>query len=411
MSNWDEGMSLADSFDNPESCECALVFDFDGCRFCGHDLACMDAFCTHWAHIKRLAGRCDCLLREELDECENCYHDLECTESACKSETHERVKSYGNPKFCSCQSGMSKPDCPNCGHTIECLEDECSGCFQDEHTGRYVYFKYVDDCECSSFEEPITCDSCSHDLNCPENHGFCLLHLKVEPQAQASDGIESDNQAPKPQQDSQHAGNLLGPIKAGAYWTRAEDETLVGSYLAGASDGEMGELLGRSVNAIRLRLIKVCFEANGIQINQDLSRSQESKIEWVESEDSLLEGLVSKNVELPLISQALKRSELSVAFRLVAKRIARPGDLNLIAYRTPKGKNSMGQVSRWTNAQYVTLREHFRNGDSIENLAAKLGRSELSCFAVLYARGEITNAELNLALETAVSTLDYLKKM
>ena len=144
-------------------------------------------------------------------------------------------------------------------------------------------------------------------------------------------------------------------------------------------------------------------EANGIDIKQNLNHPREAMARWAETEDHLLEGLASTKVELSTISKTLERSELAVAFRLVAKRIAKPGNLDLLFYHEKRAINPLQESADWTVAQYLQLREGFRLGQDIQNLAANSGKSELSCFAVLYTMGEITNAELDAARQAAVA--------
>jgi hypothetical protein len=192
-----------------------------------------------------------------------------------------------------------------------------------------------------------------------------------------------------------------GSSKRGSYWTREEDESLAAQYLGGASDAEISHLIGRSVRAIQSRLLKICFEANGIDIGHNLNHPREAMARWAEAEDHLLEGLASTKVELSTIAETLERSELAVAFRLVAKRIAKPGNLDLLFYHEKRAVQPLQEHADWTVAQYLELREGFRLGQDIQNLAAKSGNSEMSCFAVLYAMGEITNNELDIALKSA----------
>jgi hypothetical protein len=147
--------------------------------------------------------------------------------------------------------------------------------------------------------------------------------------------------------------------------------------------------------------LRICFEANGIDIKQNLNHPREAMARWAETEDHLLEGLASTKVELSTISKTLERSELAVAFRLVAKRIAKPGNLGLLFYHEKRVINSLQESSDWTVAQYLELREGFRLGQGIQYLAAKSGKSEMSCFAVLYTMGELTNIELDIALKSS----------
>jgi hypothetical protein len=125
---------------------------------------------------------------------------------------------------------------------------------------------------------------------------------------------------------------------------------------------------------------------------------------WAETEDHLLDGLSSTQVQLSTISRALERSELAVAFRLVARRIAKPGNLDLIFYYEKGGSSLRQESAEWTVAEYLSLRKAFRLGESIQGLAAKSGKSELSCFGVLYTMGEISNKELDIALKSAAKT-------
>lgn len=401
MSDWEDDMSLSDSFDDPESCECSLAFNRDECSACGHDLACIDAYCIDENHLERLATFCDCHSGDKVDECSDCYHDLSCTLSDCDNEEHDRVQTYGNPKFCTCLPGLKYQECSNCGHSIVCLQDECGECYEPDHSHFFTFFNHPEDCECAEFEDPIPCDSCSHDLNCPENDAYCRIHLKTEPTSATND-FAATNSTQNPEASGAEAIQS-NSSKRGSFWTRDEDESLASQYLAGASDAEISHLLGRSVRAIQSRLVKICFEANGIVIQQNLTHPREAMVRWAETEDHLLEGLSSTKVELSTISKTLDRSELAVAFRLVAKRIAKPGNLDLIFYSEQRVLQLFQDNSDWTVAQYLQLREEFRLGQDIQNLAVGSGKSEMSCFAVLYTMGEITNIELDIALKSAAA--------
>jgi hypothetical protein len=399
MGDWEDDMSPGDSFDDPESCECALVFDRDECSTCGHDLACIDAYCIDENHLERLAKFCDCHSGDKVDECSDCYHDLGCTLSDCDNEEHDRVQTYGNPKLCICLPGLQDPECSNCGHSIVCLQDECGECYEPDHSHFFTFFNHPEGCECAEFKDPIPCDSCNHDLNCPENDAYCRVHHKTEPASGTK--VFSEANSAQAREASDVEAIPSNPSKRGSYWTRAEDESLASHYLGGASDSEISQLLGRSGRAIQSRLVKICFEANGITIQQNLTHPREAMARWAATEDHLLEGLSSTKVELSTISKTLERSELAVAFRLVAKRIAKPGNLDLIFYNEQRVLNFFQENADWSVAQYLQLREGFRMGKDIRNLAAKSGKSEMSCFAVLYTMGELTNFELDVALKSA----------
>lgn len=399
MTDWEDDLSPSDSFDEPESCECALAFNRDECDACGHDLACTDTYCIDENHLERLAKTCDCQSGDKVGECSDCYHDLGCNLSDCDNEDHNRVLSYGNPKLCVCLPGLQDPKCSNCGHSIVCLEDECAECYEPDHSHFFTFFKHPEVCECAEFEDPIPCDSCHHDLNCPENDAYCRNHLKTEPASETQDFAEASGTQVREASEVEAAPS--GSSKRGSYWTREEDESLAVQYLGGASDAEISHLLGRSARAIQSRLLKICFEANGIDIKQNLNHPREAMARWAETEDHLLEGLASTKVELATIAKTLERSELAVAFRLVAKRIAKPGNLDLLFYHEKRAVQPLQEQDDWTVAQYLELREGFRLGQGIQNLAAKCGKSEMSCFAVLYAMGELTNNDLDIALKSA----------
>ena len=402
VGDWDSDMSLGDAFDDPESCECSVAFNRDECNSCGHDLACGDAYCIDEEHRHRLSRSCDCLSGEEVDECGDCFHDLGCSIFDCDNENHDKVKNYGNPKFCNCHRELEKAECSNCGHTIECLEDECSECFEPDHIHRFEYFKHPEHCECSDFQAPITCDSCNHDLNCPENDAYCSTHLKTE-RPTGVNVLVHDNGALAPKASYEDA-KPDNSKKRGSYWTREEDEELASQYLEGASDVEISQLLGRSVRAVQSRLVKICFEANGIEISNNLKYPQRAMAHWAETEDQLLEGLSSTKVKLYTMSKALERSELSVAYRLVARRMAKPGNLDLVFYYEREDSTLGQETSEWTIHEYLELRERFQSGEGIRDLAAKSGKAELSCFRILYTMGDISNTHIDIALKSAAGT-------
>jgi hypothetical protein len=404
LGNWDSDMSLGDSFDDPESCECSVAFNRDECNSCGHELACIDTYCFGEEHRHRLSRSCDCLSGKEVEECEDCFHDLGCSMSDCDNENHDKVQTYGNPKFCSCRLNHKIAECSNCGHSIACLEDESNECDEPDHSHRLVYFNYPEHCECSDFQDSITCDSCKHDLNCPENEGYCSIHLRTEPQSPNGSQVLVEDTGTQTIEDSSNEVWGKSTRKAGAYWTREEDEILASHYLGGASDAEISHLLFRSVRAIQTRLLKICFDANGVNIEQNLTYPSEARSPWAETDDILLEGLASTQVKLSNMSQALQRSELAVAYRLVARRIAKPGNLDLIFYHEKKHPDLVQGVAIWTVDEYLVLKEQFHAGDSIRDLALKSGKSEFECFRILYTMGEISNTELDIALRSAAGT-------
>lgn len=400
MSEWEEEISQSDSFDNPESCECAIVFERKECSSCGHDLGCVDAYCVSENHKERLTKSCDCHAGEGVEDCSDCYHDLSCKLSDCDNEEHERIRLFGYPKFCSCLAGLQKIECSNCGHSTICLQDECGECYEPDHSHFYTYFARPEDCECAGFRDSLRCDSCNHDLNCPENDAYCSNHMKTE-YPNGTNILVDASGAQAPEASTINATSSDSK-KRGSYWTREEDEELASQYLGGASDTEISNLLGRSVRAIQSRLVKICFEANGIEIAKKLIYPREAMARWAETEDHLLEGLSSTKVQLSTISRALERSELAVAFRLVARRLAKPGDLNLIYYYEKIDSSLAPESSEWTVSEYLELRAWFRLGKAIKNLAAESGKSELSCFTVLYTMGEISSKDLDMALRSAV---------
>lgn len=406
MSDWEDEAFDGAYFDDPDSCECLSAFNRDECDSCGHDLACIEVECDDEDHRDRLAKSCECQTGNEVENCDDCFHNLECALADCENEIHLRVITYGNPNFCSCRESQESTECSTCGHSIACLEGEVSECFEPDHEERFVYFNYPGDCECSNFEEPLNCDSCKHDLNCPVNDNFCWNHQKAE---QISPKISQGSVGNRGIETSEHSTIKLestGNKKAGKYWTREDDEILAAHYLGGSSDAEISRLLGRSVRAIQSRQLKICFEAQGLTIGQTLTYPSEARAHWAETDDHLLEGLASSKVEISQIAKLLQRSELAVAFRLVARRLIKPGNLDLISYHEPKVPDVAQDDFNWTVNQYLLLKEQFKAGGTISDLALKSGRSAISCLHVLFQMGDIRISDLNLALNSALQGLD-----
>lgn len=409
MRDWGDGYFMSNFADDAEFCECSLALNLDGCTSCGHDKACLEPYCTNKDHLRQFAKSCDCADHTDFEECPDCFHDAFCSASDCHNGDHKVFNKTGNPRFCDCHADSNQDDCDSCGHTVVCLEDDSHfdlKNYEDRHVKFILYFRFHEDCDCHAFQGKIPCDNCHHDLNCPENRNFCRAHHKVVRQDPKKEGKPSEHE--EIQQSEQLPGDAAPRDleRAGTFWTRDEDMTLVEKYLGGISDEEICGSMGRSVGAIRARLVKICFEANGLAINRDFTPRDEPKMEWVGSEDTLLEELSEKHASLALISQALQRSELAVAYRLVMKRMAMPGSLDSLVYRKPKDPNATGVSTYWTKAKYMELRQNFRAGDSIEDLAIKSGRSVWNCFSALYSRGEISDTELNLALKAALQGLD-----
>lgn len=392
-----------------ESCECLLEFNFDECAGCAHNKTCVECYCTHQEQWEIVSDPCNCADHTDFDKCPDCNHDAFCIKAECENEDHRVFYASRDPRLCDCHKDLDQPDCATCGHTVVCLEDDSHfdlKNYEDRHVKFILYFRFHEDCDCHAFQGKIPCDNCHHDLNCPENRNFCRAHHKVVRQDPKQEGKPSEHE--EIQQSEQLPGDAAPRDleRAGTFWTRDEDMTLVEKYLGGISDEEICGSMGRSVGAIRARLVKICFEANGLAINRDFTPRDEPKMEWVGSEDTLLEELSEKHASLALISQALQRSELAVAYRLVMKRMAMPGSLDSLVYRKPKDPNATGVSTYWTKAKYMELRQNFRAGDSIEDLAIKSGRSVWNCFSALYSRGEISDTELNLALKAALQGLD-----
>ena len=282
------------------------------------------------------SGLCSCGDGGKQRECEDCKHDMECRESHCENEEHQRVVDFGYPESCNCSGYKSEKICLGCGHTTACNSEQQELCFTEPHTTLLVFHLYPEDCDCQNSDADQKCPDCDHVQGCAEALTLCRaskFHF------QGNDGAirylknSNSNVNIHDHLVTSSAGDFS---RQGAYWTREEDEQLIYSYLASASEQQIALNLGRSVGAIRGRLIKVCFEANGVHITSLGSEPERGGQDWTLEDDNQLCRLHASGLQLEEIAQILDRTQLSIAYRQVALKLATPGDLGNLNYRNPK---------------------------------------------------------------------------
>jgi hypothetical protein len=146
----------------------------------------------------------------------------------------------------------------------------------------------------------------------------------------------------------------------------------------------------------------LCFDQNGVLIKSEPIEAERANQAWTADDDELLTTLHVNKLGLTLLSSALKRSQRAVAIRLMHLRLVAPCDLDKVRYYSGAESGTIpNRNAGWTTPQYIEVREAFRHGASLVELAQISGRPEGSCLMVLYSRGEITVDDLQKALESA----------
>jgi hypothetical protein len=175
-------------------------------------------------------------------------------------------------------------------------------------------------------------------------------------------------------------------------------------YKAGLVIESMASTFQRTSGALRARLVKLCFEANGVNLVRSIVKPEGDSKLWERDDDVLLEALYSAGLAMPLISRSLRRSEWVIAYRLVDLGIAVVGPLDQIRYA------GEGLASKTTNAfrswkyeEFQYLRTAFVEGQELAELALLTGRTEINCLVALHAAGAIQTKDLDAALSCARS--------
>lgn len=271
--------------------------------------------------------------------------------------------------------------CLECKHSLGCQDITCDA---EEHE-RSLKFAFARDCPCFEDSSSDPCESCGHKRSCKVGKFIgCLGHAQVEFLGQASEEAQSQ--------------------KRGARWHRADDEALIEEYRNGTTFIEIARLSQRTVGGIKARLIKLAFELKGVDLGGGGLIAASAGENWNHDEDELVEKLFERRVEVTTIAEVLNRSKMSIAYRLLELRRAIPGDLDLVNYPgRPQGGLVLAEQLKWTQVDFFNLRQAYNQGLSIHELAKQFGQTELSCFAILYARGELDNEDLDAALISALS--------
>jgi len=280
------------------------------------------------------SGLCSCGDGGKQRECEDCKHDLECRESHCDNEEHQRVLDFGYPELCECFKTRSEETCLGCGHATTCESEELEFCFTEPHSELLGFSIYFEECDCQRSQFTTRCLSCQHKTRCRDAIRLCRdekFHFSEESGGSISTQIVNATV----ERSIPSAPNTVHFTRQGAYWTQQEDQQLIASYNSSQSDQEIALSLGRTVPAIRARLVKVCFDANGVQVSSLGSNSERSGEGWTEEEDAQLRSLQGSGSMLEEISQSLGRTQLSIAYRQVTLRLVTPGNLETIQYRKP----------------------------------------------------------------------------
>ena len=279
------------------------------------------------------SGLCSCGDDGKQKECEDCRHDLECRESHCDNKDHRRVVDFGYPESCNCYADKLAKICLGCGHTTACNSEQQELCFTEPHAGILVFSHYSEDCECQGSHFAYQCPDCQHNRECGSAKSLCreVAFHKAKDLSSTSEFVQSIAIS----DESNSVPNISILTRQGAYWTQQEDQHLIASYTSSESDKEIALSLGRTVAAIRARLVKVCFEANGVRVSSFGSDSERSGEGWTEEEDAQLRKFREDGSGLEEIGKSLERTELSIAYRLISLRLVTPGNLEKIQYRKP----------------------------------------------------------------------------
>jgi hypothetical protein len=175
-------------------------------------------------------------------------------------------------------------------------------------------------------------------------------------------------------------------------------------YKAGLVIESMATTFQRTPGALRARLVKLCFEANGVNLLRSVVKPEGDGKVWDREDDDLLEALYSAGLAMPLLSKSLRRSEWVIAYRLVDLGIAVVGPLDQIRYAgeglASKTKNAF---RGWKHEEFQYLRTAFVEGQELAELAELTGRTEINCLVALHAAGEIQTKDLDAALSCARS--------
>lgn len=102
---------------------------------------------------------------------------------------------------------------------------------------------------------------------------------------------------------------VANPSRVGARWTLEEDQELAAMYKTGLVIESMASTFQRTPGALRARLVKLCFEANGVDLARSLVKPEGDGKVWEHNDDDLLEALYSAGLAMPLLSKSLRRSE------------------------------------------------------------------------------------------------------
>lgn len=362
--------------------------------------------------LKGLIKAWTCQCREEsYPTCSGCDHKQGCASVDCNYSEHfeilEREKAravlFGRRQDCPCSSDDTEI-CEGCGHAWDCSAIQLRDCPDGVHLeevaseAREPEKERTTPCHCDSSNKH-GCPNCFHEEIC-EVRKACSERWFHFPGERAVE-------APKPFDTLPERDVASGlPSRHRAYWTRVEDEQLITLFQAGLDFAGIAKEHGRTQRSIATRLTRLCFEENGVLIKSDPIEAEKAKEAWTDEDDDLLTTLHVNKLGLALLSAALKRSQRAVAIRLIHLRLVYPCNLDKVTYYSEShSSESSFRNARWTTPQYVEVREAFRQGSTLNDLAVMSGRSEGSCLMVLYARGEITVEDLQKAVESAQASI------
>jgi hypothetical protein len=392
---------------------------------------------------------CECLEADDSQECDRCFHTIKCSAEPCansvhqatlRAEYHRKRNLFGNPKDCGCAQLADGPVCQGCDHREDCLEKKLSACPDEYHSTQVIISR--DGCGCAIAPSLgiQTCSLCNHDefcdlaVGCADDafHDFipvgtvrcsCLpgmanpcptcghrencmhreacserwFHFPGAPLTEVAKPFDH-----LPVRDVE--GSL--PSKHKTLWSRPEDEQLVRLFGSGLDFAEIAAEHERTPGSITRRLAMLCFDQNGVLIKSEPIDPERANQTWTADDDELLTTLHVNKLGLTLLSSALKRSQRAVAIRLMHLRLVAPCDLDKVRYYSGAESGAIpNRNAGWTTPQYVEVREAFRQGSSLVEIAQLAGRSEASCLMVLFSRGEITTEDLQKAVDSAHSHL------
>jgi hypothetical protein len=108
-------------------------------------------------------------------------------------------------------------------------------------------------------------------------------------------------------------------------WGFVEDKQLISHYASDVDFGDISIALGIPVNVLKLRLLFLCFQAKGVDLNSPKGANSGKK--WSRDEELALTLSYRSGTSLESLAVLHQRSRGAIAARLVSLRLAIPIDL------------------------------------------------------------------------------------